>query len=696
MQEFLNKFWGKDALFLDEKFILTASEDKLGVLLATNAENIDRFMSLPEYKDILYSLNLHSNLHSVQQAQVGTINALLQAKISKEKILKSLEILQNENIISDFSDLKDFIDSLNTQNFTQTQPTKSKFFQQEKEKLFTLFDEIFKLADDENLKTRLKNAKQKIKDLKFNIVVTGVINSGKSTLLNALLDKKILGSSNVPETTNLSILKFAPTAYARVNFWSENELKNLGINKDELTKSKANEILATSSNLINSDQNLSQNIDINALKNYTSASSPFSKFVKSIQLYENLEILKDGIDIIDTPGIDDAVVLREKLVQDFMSECDMMVHLMNISQSATKKDIDFIKRSIATSHISSLVIVLTHADLLGAGETNEVLNYTKKSIQEKANFTGAKYFTLSCKSYFDGKKDSGVEDFKDFLYESFFGQNNQKSKLAVLGFKREIASVCDEMLRQSRQNLLNLFGENSNHAKDFDTLKEQENLIKNELDLINKNVQSELANIDITRLDADFKANLKILQIKLNERLDAVIKYNKSTKSIVQTTLNDGILGLFRQNRNEILKQLSTIASNLTLKFGGFENLGLENVFSLNEYLAKNDIKLDFTKIADDIDKNPSQRQKIASEFLQNEWIKNLVLDLVESQKNEFLKQIQSICDKKVSAFDEKLKALENEILSLNSQNKNLNEQIASLKSRQNSLNTIKSELENA
>ncbi|MEH1010270.1 dynamin family protein [Campylobacter concisus] len=61
-------------------------------------------------------------------------------------------------------------------------------------------------------------AKKRSNETLFNIAASGVINSGKSTLLNALLNKPVLGASNVPETINLTILKYSKDSFARVNF----------------------------------------------------------------------------------------------------------------------------------------------------------------------------------------------------------------------------------------------------------------------------------------------------------------------------------------------------------------------------------------------------------------------------------------------------------------------------------------------
>ena len=58
--------------------------------------------------------------------------------------------------------------------------------------------------------------------------------------------------------------------------------------------------------------------------------------MKYVELGSKLDFLSDGIEIVDTPGLDDPVIQREEITKSiFISACDMMLHLMNVSQSAT-------------------------------------------------------------------------------------------------------------------------------------------------------------------------------------------------------------------------------------------------------------------------------------------------------------------------------------------------------------------------
>ena len=65
--------------------------------------------------------------------------------------------------------------------------------------------------------------KNYLNNQKFSIGITGVMNAGKSTMLNALMGREILGSAVVPETANLTIVKHNPTDNAKVYYWNTQE-----------------------------------------------------------------------------------------------------------------------------------------------------------------------------------------------------------------------------------------------------------------------------------------------------------------------------------------------------------------------------------------------------------------------------------------------------------------------------------------
>lgn len=748
--KFLSEIWGALKLFLDPKTQILADERSLAVLLAADAENFDRFMALKEFRDILHALGLKADIYSLQCAQLGAINALKSAKISKSKLLAALEILQTENIISaaHFKRLSAFLRSLgadltagNEQEGTDFK--KSDVFHQKIDALNDICERILSLNPGAHVANAATKARQKAHELEFNVAVTGVINAGKSTLLNALLGKKILGASNVPETVNLTVLKYSPEPFAKVNFWSEAELRELGIAKDqddEIVKiyggagvkfesetaqnlsgkfdAEGGESKATfkspNASQICSDQPASKTVKTDKIKLYTSADSKYAKFVKSVELYENLELLKDNVRIIDTPGIDDAVAAREELVRRFMRECDLMVHLMNVSQSATQKDLDFIVLSLQNSHAVRLAVLLTHADVLKDGELNEVAAYAKKSVEERTRELGigAEFFAVSVKNYFEGGQNSGVEEFKEYLYETLFGPSSQKSRLGIEAYKKELGRVCAQFAADTQSEILKLTGSNLSLSQKLSELNEQKAALTSRLEDVRDAVKEELGRLDTAKTAASYELGLKSLAQTLKQRTADDVNYAASKKQkidpqrlarIAQTTIKDGVVVLMRQNRNEIVRQISACAQNIALKFGEFDDkTAAAKVFSINDYLQSKGINLEYAQVADAVTnaansgaQGVSEAAKLAAEeFLSTQRIKNFVFELSEFEKSEFKKRIEAALKEQEKALAISEEALKNELAELAKTSGRDSRELERLNSQSEAINAINLELQ--
>lgn len=748
--KFLSEIWGALKLFLDPKTQILADERNLAVLLAADAENFDRFMALKEFRDILHALGLKADIYSLQCAQLGAINALKSAKISKSKLLAALEILQTENIISaaHFKRLSEFLQTLGADLPTQNEQEGSNFkksdvFHQKIDALNDICERILSLNPGETVANAATKARQKARELEFNVAVTGVINAGKSTLLNALLGKKILGASNVPETVNLTVLKYSPEPFAKVNFWSEAELRELDIAKDqddEIVKiyggagvkfesetaqnlsgkfdAEGGESKATfkspNASQICSDQPASKTVKTDEIKLYTSADSKYAKFVKSVELYENLELLKDNVRIIDTPGIDDAVAAREELVRRFMRECDLMVHLMNVSQSATQKDLDFIVSSLQNSHAVRLAVLLTHADVLKQGELNEVAAYAKKSVEERTRGlgVGAEFFAVSAKSYFEGGQNSGVEEFKEYLYETLFGQNSQKSRLGIEVYKKELGRVCAQFAADTQAQILNLTGSNLSLSQKLSELNEQKAALASRLEEVRGAVKEELERLDTAKTAASYELGLKSLAQTLKQRVADDANYAAAKKQkidpqrlarIAQTTIKDGIIVLMRQNRNEIVRQIAACEQNIALKFGEFEGkTAAVEVFSINDYLNSKGINLECAQVADAVTSAAnacaqavSEAAKLAAEeFLGAQRIKNFVFELSEFEKSEFKKRIEAALKEQEKALAISEEALKIELAQLAQTSGASSRELERLNSQSEAINAINLELQ--
>lgn len=697
MDEILDEIWGSQKLLLDPNFKLTADENELAVMLAVGPKNYDNFMALDAFRRILRANGLRADLFSVQSAQAGILNALKGAKISKDKLTDALAILRDEKIITreNFEILSDFLARISADQSVEQNPKTTGFLREKRGELNEIADKILALGNDGNLAAAVKSAREKFNELNFNVAVAGVVNAGKSTLLNALLDKRVLGASNVPETANLTFLKFAERPSAKINFYDENELRELGVKIPENFK------------------NLTQ-ISVNAdeIKNYTSAASELSPAVKSVELYENLNLLKEGICIADTPGIDDAMFLREKISLDYISKCDLVVYLMNAAQSASQKDLDFLEGCFKRAGVAKLAVLLTHADTLSAGELNEATNYVKKAVSARlADLTGGErveFFAVSAKKYLDGE-GGGVEEFRNFLYETLLGENNVKVKLSIKAYENALLNAASKLLASADESLLVLGGSNSDALQNLAELNAQKEKLQNLQNEIKALASEELAKISEVGFDSAFAASLKAAGAKIKDRILNEAAYQKKQKIkrparveyILKSGLNDEVTNLARSCRQQIVEALKSCANAIELKFSGF-NVGYEpQIFNVGEYMSKAGVNLDLAgawrSIAGYLESDalPSAVDKALSEFLEDENIKNFISALVRLEKQNFENLLSRALGAKILELKSREERLQNEAKFLSDKNANVASRIEKLAKQKSELISLISELKN-
>jgi len=692
MDEFLKQAWRANKIYTNAAASVPFCPDLLALLLVCDEKNLDQFMALDEFRAVLKRLKIELDIFSIQSAQLATLKALNEAKISSDEIVKYLEILRNEKIIDDekFAFLEKIISKNKGANEAKISHAKPKdHFHKNLDFLNEINEKASLLDNEKTFLEALVAAKKRSNETLFNIAASGVINSGKSTLLNALLNKSVLGASNVPETINLTILKYSKDSFARVNFYTLDELLALGVSSENLPSK-------------------SVDIGIDEIKNYTSSSSKTANLVKSVELYDDLELLKDNVCIIDTPGIDDAVVLREQITTNFMKKCDLLTHLMNASQSATQKDALFLKKCLENSHIVRLAVVLTHADELSAKELNETLNYTKKAIGEQINGVEIDYFALSAKSYLEGVANSGVEEFKDYLYEVLFGKNSKKSALILSSYQKELKNILNSKLEATKAEILSLKA----YEVELKKLQNEQASVKNALSenfyKLESLTQNELAKLESSNTKNIYKMGLETLLQNLNDKVKSEIAYCKSKKQslnlerleqIAKTTLRDGVMALMREARNETLVQTRSCEQNIALNFDDY-TMSKDEIFNINDFLEQMGVKLEFKELL------AAFRAKISSDtseallglkegLLKDKNISQFCEILTAHEKNRLLNLIKTYQTAQKATLDKRLKELDRELEKLSSQNQNSLLKLKEQNALQDEICSLLGELEN-
>lgn len=433
-------------------------------------------------------------------------------------------------------------------------------------------------------------------------------------MLNALMGKEILGSAVVPETANLTIVKYDKTPSANVFYWNKQEWEKIENSASDIKSIK--EFIDETKSIFKDDlynyikeESRSESVDINNLAAFTSAEASGKKcnLVKYVELKSNLEFLEDGIEIVDTPGLDDPVIQREEITKEYLSTCDMMLHLMNVSQSATLKDVEFIIDALLYQNISKLLIVITRADTVSKEQLQEVIDYTKTSIKKQLKSLNKdskldyilktiKFIPISGRMallHRTGREeealkagfkieDTGIIEIEDYLNDSLFGKNSSKSELIIKSAKTQIMRTIDKqtsalnyelrLLSKSKEELeleLSEFNKKkSANEKIFQAMKEDILYYKDDTKNYIKSLQTFLS------------SELIELQTLIKQRVISDVRYTYEkekkkpeeirTKSIIQTAIKDGIIDVVRDYRYKFIKKSQSIGEICEQKYHDF------------------------------------------------------------------------------------------------------------------------------
>lgn len=265
----------------------------------------------------------------------------------------------------------------------------------------TLLEELASLAGA--FKRDAEFAQNENRLLRIGII--GQVKRGKSSFLNSLLfnGESILPKAATPMTAALTKINYAQSPSATVEFYSEKEWQKV-LAKAELVKKQEAEYLTELDAFksarekgvqasirppikpIVSDEEKacvdlydmvkSNNIDIqallgttkkldgitnnkdliNKLNEYVGANGKFTPIVKSTELALNIEALK-GIEVVDTPGMNDPIISRGRRTQEFIGQCDVIFYLSLCGHFFDMHDMRLLAQNIPDKGIKDIVLI---------------------------------------------------------------------------------------------------------------------------------------------------------------------------------------------------------------------------------------------------------------------------------------------------------------------------------------------------
>lgn len=463
------------------------------------------------------------------------------------------------------------------------------------------------LSPDE-LREKFKIATKEGSRLRLGII--GRVKAGKSSLLNALLfnGKDVLPKAATPMTASLTVLGYAAVPYAEVEFFEEKDIENMRQRaqdydreferrmKDRLEKTQARppkfgarpapaapdpvRLEAIVRRELDDDPTLggskrlfedieragglpprsSQHIegkDIQALLgklgDYVGAAGKFTAFTKCMSIYLPLEPLKD-LEVVDTPGVNDPIVSREKRTFDELHKCHAVIVVSPSGQFLSAQDLNLMQRLVKQDGVAEIFLAASQIDgqlfssehkrhggrlpavLQGLRDTlaqqarntlpapqagSKGLDTLKRELDTRLVVTSSVAYTLS--SLPQSTWDENARHIHGMLRQNYpaeFAQFDQVARPhydALAGIKQTQALL--DQVRGRRQAII------ESNLQSF--LEAQEKVLQQRLADIPKAVRAQRAKVESTSGDA------------LEQKLEAIQRASEKAVRVVDNTVGE-------------------------------------------------------------------------------------------------------------------------------------------------------------
>ncbi len=435
--------------------------------------------------------------------------------------------------------------------------------------LLKVFDEMENHAEakgDKKIKENLAQIREKLIQNVFYLVVLGQFKRGKSTFINSLLGEKLLPTAVVPLTSIITLLKYGEKEKIIVVF--EDGARR------EITREQLPDYVTEKGNPGN------------------------EKGVAQVVIEYPSDYLKEGVHIIDTPGVGSIFENNTEMTYNFLPKVDAALFLLAVDPPISQSELQFLQD--VRQYVNKIFFIQNKIDYMDEDERTESMLFSKKVLEEALGHDDIKIFPLSAKWALEGKlkkdekklQESFLPEFDKTLSDFLM---NEKAKVFLHSVTRSARKLLADQEFATKLKLKAI-------ATPLKNLEEKIKLFEEELENIQQEKQdnSYLFEAEIKRLmdhlDRDIEKMQKRVLPKLLEDLRKAGEEARSLGTgeyvkVMEEKLKEGIVKTFDQWVTEQEERLNEEYAKISKNFSDRTNAIIERLMDASAKLF--DIKLE-------------------------------------------------------------------------------------------------------
>ncbi|MEM7578673.1 MAG: dynamin family protein [Cyanobacteria bacterium P01_A01_bin.80] len=437
------------------------------------------------------------------------------------------------------------------------------------------------------LDERAKNVRKK---RAFRLAVVGEFNVGKSTLINALLRRKILSEGRQPTTAAITTLRFGEAERFRVTYLPEYQAEHPTILQD-------------STNLFHdiakytSDPAQSDGLGIGILQGKEVS---LAQKIKEVEVWCNADILRDreiDIEIIDTPGLGSVFAAHKTVTYSLIPEVDATLFLFS-HDGIDEEDIAFIK--FLREYVNQMLFVMTKVDYArDQTELEDSLRFNLETINKSVEKINVQQIYPVSADYAlsEQYEESGFPEFKQVL-ESFLIKSSGITRLQI---PLQVADSNWEILQAGVKHDIELTNKSLKNVQDereeLEQQKQHINQRKQDLmryihDTIKDMLADAMHGIDLLNTQIQIVVETQIDTLNLKD----LLKVDKQVPCIIKEVIDEWIAGKEERFQTKAQSLFERIEEDLRVIIETIQNTSTYTSQNTRTDVVAPQVKGNFTK----------------------------------------------------------------------------------------------------
>jgi GTPase Era involved in 16S rRNA processing len=271
---------------------------------------------------------------------------------------------------------------------------------------------------------RLHDLFARLAEDRFNLVVVGRFNRGKTSLMNAIIGTDRLPVGIIPLTSVITTVSYGSTERVILKF---------------------------------NDRILTQEVPIESIRQYvTQEGNPGN--VRGIKIAETqlrAEILRRGFYFVDTPGLGSTIFGNTAATEAFLPEADAFVVVTSYENPIFDEEIRLL-RDIASSS-RRIFFVINKQDTISPQERRTAISYVRGELQKIFGGSTPELFSVSAAEGVQAKldqddarlKESGISALEEALLDFLLAEKQNQFLLQMCGRVADFISDLPRSLSRS-------------------------------------------------------------------------------------------------------------------------------------------------------------------------------------------------------------------------------------------------------